>query len=144
LIIWTDPESAFEAWKACAKGRPCDYSAISYDRLRGGSGIQWPCNEANPDGTERLYTDGRFNTDPEDAESYGQDVGSGAEFTAPEYRANQPHGRAFLHTVEYEPSPEVPGEEYPLLLTTGRTVYQFHTRTKTGRVPQLNDAAPDV
>jgi predicted molibdopterin-dependent oxidoreductase YjgC len=28
-------------------------------------------------------------------------------------------------------------------LTTGRTVYQFHTRTKTGRAPQLNDAAPD-
>jgi anaerobic selenocysteine-containing dehydrogenase len=31
-----------------------------------------------------------------------------------------------------------------MLLTTGRTVYQFHTRTKTGRVPQLNAAAPDV
>ncbi len=32
----------------------------------------------------------------------------------------------------------------PLLLTTGRTVYQFHIRTKTGRVPQLNAAAPDA
>ncbi|MFV2112971.1 molybdopterin dinucleotide binding domain-containing protein [Micromonospora sp. LOL_025] len=31
-----------------------------------------------------------------------------------------------------------------MVLTTGRTVYQFHTRTKTGRAPQLNDAAPDV
>jgi anaerobic selenocysteine-containing dehydrogenase len=31
-----------------------------------------------------------------------------------------------------------------MLLTTGRTVYQFHTRTKTGRTPQLNAAAPDV
>ena len=41
LIKWDDPESAFEAWKACSRGRPCDYSAITYDRLRGGSGIQW-------------------------------------------------------------------------------------------------------
>jgi predicted molibdopterin-dependent oxidoreductase YjgC len=30
------------------------------------------------------------------------------------------------------------------LLTTGRTVYQFHTRTKTGRTPQLDAAAPDA
>jgi anaerobic selenocysteine-containing dehydrogenase len=29
-------------------------------------------------------------------------------------------------------------------LTTGRTVYHFHTRTKTGRAPELNAAAPDV
>jgi ferredoxin-nitrate reductase len=30
------------------------------------------------------------------------------------------------------------------LYTTGRTVYQFHTRTKTARAPQLNNAAPDA
>ncbi len=29
-------------------------------------------------------------------------------------------------------------------LTTGRTIYQFHTRTKTGRARELNAAAPDV
>ncbi|MBF9132612.1 nitrate reductase [Plantactinospora sp. S1510] len=144
LITWTDPESAFEAWKECSRGRPCDYTAISYDRLRGGSGIQWPCTEANPDGTERLYIDGQFNTDPEYSETYGQDLGTGAELPAAEYRAKQPGGRAFLHALDYEPSPEVPSEEYPLLLTTGRTVYQFHTRTKTGRAPQLNNAAPEV
>jgi anaerobic selenocysteine-containing dehydrogenase len=144
LIKWTDPESAFEAWKACSKGRPCDYSAITYDKLRAGSGIQWPCTEATPEGTERLYTDGRFNTDPDHCETYGQDLSTGAEFTADEYRAKQPGGRAFLHAADYQPSPETPSDEYPLLLNTGRTVYQFHTRTKTGRVPQLRDAAPEV
>jgi anaerobic selenocysteine-containing dehydrogenase len=46
--------------------------------------------------------------------------------------------------VDYQPSPEVPDDEYPMLLTTGRTLYQFHTRTKTGRAPQLNQAAPEV
>jgi anaerobic selenocysteine-containing dehydrogenase len=144
LIRWTDPESAFEAWKDCSRGRPSDYTAITYDKLRGGSGIQWPCNQENPDGTERLYTDGRFNTDPQVAETYGHDLETGAEFTAEEYRAKQPDGRAFLHAVDYQPSPEVPDDDYPLLLTTGRTVYQFHTRTKTGRAPQLDGAAPDV
>jgi anaerobic selenocysteine-containing dehydrogenase len=56
----------------------------------------------------------------------------------------EPGGRAFLHPAEYLPGPETPSDEFPLLLTTGRTVYQFHTRTKTGRVPQLHDAAPAV
>ncbi|MGK5738054.1 molybdopterin oxidoreductase family protein [Micromonospora sp. URMC 103] len=144
LIRWTTPEEAFEAWKECSRGRPCDYTGLTYDKLRGGSGVQWPCTDAAPDGTERLYTDGVFPTDPEVCETYGQDLATGAEFTAEEYKAKQPGGRAFLHAVEYRPSPEVPDDEHPLLLTTGRTVYQFHTRTKTGRAPQLNDAAPDV
>ena len=123
-------------------GRPCDYTGITYKKLRGGSGIQWPCNDANPDGTERLYVDGVFNTDPDSCETYGQDLATGAEFSEQEYRAKQPGGRAFLHTMDYQPSPEVTSDAYPLLLTTGRTVYQFHTRTKTGRAPQLNAAAP--
>jgi anaerobic selenocysteine-containing dehydrogenase len=38
----------------------------------------------------------------------------------------------------------VPDDEHPLLLTTGRTVYHFHTRTKTGRCPELDAAAPEV
>ncbi|HEY0697368.1 MAG TPA: molybdopterin oxidoreductase family protein, partial [Micromonospora sp.] len=144
LVGWTGPESAFEAWQAASRGRPCDYTGISYDRLRGGSGIQWPCTAQRPEGTERLYPDGRFNTDPEYCETYGHDLATGAEFTAEEYRAKLPDGRAFLHAVDYQPSPEVPDDEFPLQLTTGRTVYHFHTRTKTGRAPQLDAAAPEV
>jgi anaerobic selenocysteine-containing dehydrogenase len=144
LISWGDPESAFAAWQACSRGRPCDYSGLSYAKLREGSGIQWPCTERAPEGTERLYAKGVFNTDPEYCETYGQDLVSGAEHTAEQYRAIQPAGRAFLHAAAYHPSPEVPGDEYPLMLTTGRTLYHFHTRTKTGRAPQLQDAAPDV
>src|SRR4051794_14347213 len=47
LIHWTDPESAFEAWKACSAGRPCDYTGLTYQLLRGPSGIPWPVNEQN-------------------------------------------------------------------------------------------------
>jgi anaerobic selenocysteine-containing dehydrogenase len=135
LIPWSTPPEAFEAWQQCSAGRPCDYTPINYERLRSG-GVQW--------GGERLYTDGVFNTDPGYCETYGQDLSTGAEFTAEQYRAKQPGGRAFLHAADYRPSPEVPSDEFPLLLTTGRTVYQFHTRTKTGRAPELDAAAPDV
>jgi ferredoxin-nitrate reductase len=38
----------------------------------------------------------------------------------------------------------MPDEEYPFWYTTGRIVYHFHTRTKTGRVKELNDAAPEA
>ncbi|MEV8510258.1 molybdopterin oxidoreductase family protein [Actinoplanes sp. NPDC051475] len=144
LIPWTGPEEVFEAWKKCSAGRPCDYTGITYGKLRGGSGIQWPCTEDAPEGTERLYTDATFPTDPDYCETYGHDLNTGAEFTESDYRAKQPGGRAFLHITDYRPSPEVPDEDYPLLLTTGRTVYHFHTRTKTARAPQLDAAAPDV
>ena len=103
LIAWHDPAGAFEAWKACSKGRPCDYSGLSYDRLRDGPGIQWPCTAETSDGSERLYADGVFNTDPEIAETYGQDLVTGAPATEEEYRAKEPHGRAFLHAAEYQP-----------------------------------------
>jgi ferredoxin-nitrate reductase len=144
LIGWTDAEGAFEAWKECSRGRPCDYTGLTYAKLRGDSGIQWPCTREAPDGTERLYVDGRFNTDPEFCETYGQDLATGAEHTAEEYKAKAPDRRAFLHALDYQPSPEVPGRDYPLVLTTGRNVYQFHTRTKTGRAPELDAAAPEV
>ena len=74
LVKWTTPEECFEAWKRCSKGRPCDYSGLSYDKLRGGSGIQWPCNEDAPEGTERLYADGLFYTGPDVCEDYGHDL----------------------------------------------------------------------
>jgi anaerobic selenocysteine-containing dehydrogenase len=144
LIKWSDAAGAFDAWRECSRGRPCDYTGITYDRLRGGSGIQWPCTDKAPEGTERLYTEGFFASDPDYCETYGQDLDTGAEFTAEQYRAKEPAGRAFLHAAEHRPAPEEPSTAYPLLLTTGRSVYQFHTRTKTGRAPQLNAAAPDA
>jgi anaerobic selenocysteine-containing dehydrogenase len=144
LIEWTTPEEAFEAWKECSRGRPCDYSGLSYDKLRGGSGIPWPCTAERPDGTERLYEDGRFFTDPELCEDFGHDLLTGAAIEEHVYRALNPAGRAILKAAEYRPSPETPDDEYPFSLTTGRTVYHFHTRTKTGRARELVEAAPDM
>ena len=144
LIKWEHPEEAFEAWKECTRGRPCDYTGITYEGLRGGSGIQWPCNEEHPDGTERLYGDADFNTRTEDCETYGHDLLTGAVNSEGDHRAISPDGKAFLKAVPYTPSHEEPGGEYPFRLNTGRTIYHFHTRTKTARAPQLQNAAPEA
>lgn len=144
LVGWHDAESAFEAWKECSHGRPCDYTGITYERLRGAGGIQWPCTEESPDGIERLYTNGIRWAAPDDCETYGRDLMTGASVSETEYRALNPDGKAVLKAAEYVPPHEMTDETYPLQLTTGRTLYHFHTRTKTGRTPQLNRAAPEV
>ena len=144
LVKWTTPEECFEAWKECSRGRPCDYTGMSYDKLRGGSGIQWPCNDERPDGTERLYTDRRFATVPEFARTTGTTCVTGAAVTAGRLKALGADGRALLKAAECTPPHEGPGDEYPFWLTTGRIVYHFHTRTKTGRAPELHAAAPDA
>ena len=136
LVKWHDPESAFEAWKECARGRPCDYTHITYERLRGGSGIQW--------GGERLYADGKFFSDPDYCEEWGKDLLTGALHEETEYRALNPDAKAIIKAARYTPPSELPSEDYPLLLNTGRTLFHFHTRTKTARAPQLQAAAPDV
>ncbi|MEB3983549.1 nitrate reductase [Mycobacterium sp. 663a-19] len=144
LPAWTDAESAFEAWKRCSAGRPCDYTGLTYEKLRGGSGIQWPCNAEHPDGTERLYVDGRFWAAPDYCEAYGKDLITGAPLEPTEYRAMNPHGKAIIKAAQYIPAHERPTSSYPFALITGRTLYHFHTRTKTARAPQLQRAAPEV
>lgn len=78
------------------------------------------------------------------AQNYGKDLVTGAPLEPTEYRAMNPEGRAILKAAEYLPPHEPPGGEYPYALITGRTLFQFHTRTKTGRAPQLQAAAPEV
>src|SRR5262249_4597594 len=106
---WRGTSDAFDEWRRVSRGRPCDYSRITYARIDDEGGVQWP------DGAPRLYGDARFNT---------------------------PDGRAHLHTVEAQPVRDRPRPDYPFVLNTGRTVEHWHTRTKTGRVPILEQLAP--
>ncbi len=144
LVKWSTPEQAFDAWKECSRGRPCDYTGLSYAKLAAGSGIPWPCNAAHPEGTVRLYEDHVFPTDPGVCSSFGHDLLTGGQVTPEEYRALDPAGRAFLKSAPYRPPPEQPDDAYPLRLTTGRVLHQFHSRTKTARSPELNAADPGV
>ncbi len=144
LVKWRDAEGAFEAWKACSAGRPCDYSGLSYTLLRGSSGIQWPCTASAPEGTEHLYINGAFWSHPDYCESYGRDLVTGAPVEPAEYRALNPSGRALIKAAEYLPPHEVPSPAYPFYLITGRTLSHFQTRTRTGRVDLLQTEAPQV
>ncbi len=143
LIKWSTSEEAFEAFKLATHQRPCDYTGLTYEKLTGGSGIQWPCTEQYPTGKERLYEDGVFNTDPDYCERYGHDIHTGGVITESDYRATVWPGKAWIKSAHYEPPPEKPDGDYPYWLTTGRIVYHFHTRTKTGRSRALCAAAPD-
>jgi ferredoxin-nitrate reductase len=143
LVKWSTPEQCFDAFKEMTRGRPCDYSGVTYDKLRGGSGIQWPCTSSAPDGTERLYVDHVFNTNTEYAEDWGHDLMTGATQEKKHYAELDPAGRAILKAAHYAEPFEPIREEFPLLLVTGRTVYHWHTRTKTGRVTELDRAAPE-
>jgi predicted molibdopterin-dependent oxidoreductase YjgC len=144
LPRWDTPEAAFDGWRECSRGRPCDYSGLSYELLRGSGGIQWPCTADAPEGTERIYTDSHFGTDDDHCESYGHDLLTGASVTPTEHAAMRYDGRARLKGAPWTPPPELPDDDHPLGLGTGRTVYHFHTRTKTGRSPELDAAAPDA
>lgn len=142
LIPWSKSEEVFEAWKKLSAGRPCDYTGMNYEKLTGGSGIQWPCNSDFPAGTERLFSDGHFFTDIDYCESWGHDLQTGVPYSRAYYESLNPAGRAILKACHFIPSYESPDEEYPLRLSTGRNVYHFHTRTKTGRTA-LQEACPE-
>ncbi|MBV8835347.1 MAG: nitrate reductase, partial [Alphaproteobacteria bacterium] len=143
LIKWTTPEEAFEAWKLCTAGRPCDYTGMSYAKLSKGNGISWPCNDVHPQGEHWPYKDLSFPTDVDYCETFGHDLITGGAIPPEKYRANNPGGRAILKPAEYVPPSEEADKKFPFMLTTGRLVHHFHTRTKTARAPRLQAAAVD-
>lgn len=145
LLQFGNPEEAFNEWREVSRGCIPDYSGMSYERLRGSGGLQWPCNEKNPDGTVRLYADHHFPTGWTQTETFEKDLETGHEHTLREYRDKKdPKGRAVLLTTDWEAPLDSPDEDYPLVAITGRQVYHWHTRTKTARSPDLHDAAPGV
>ncbi len=134
LVTFGSAEQAFEEWKACTQGTICDMTGMSYDALEANNGIQWPSTPNNVFGGKRLYTDGRFNTNWEDAQGGNAD----SPWIDPDGLS-----RAYLWAVDYEAPPEMPDNDYPFWLITGRIIEHFHTRTKTKRIAQLHDMAPE-
>jgi formate dehydrogenase alpha subunit len=76
-------------------------------------GLQWPCPTKDHPGTPILHV-GRF-------------VCGLGRFTP----------------LQYKPPAELPDEEYPLMLTTGRSLYHYHTGTMTRKVAGLNALDPE-
>ncbi|RMJ23110.1 nitrate reductase [Aspergillus sp. HF37] len=113
IAPWKTPEEVFTAFRKLSNDRPCDYSSITYEKLTGDSGIQWPCTAEFPLGKERLFEDGVFYTDIEYYESFGHDLKTGAPLSKDRYSSLNPAGRAILKAVDYTPPREVPDKEYP-------------------------------
>lgn len=145
LITFEDPEGAFDEWRDISRGCIPDYSGMSYQRLMETGGLQWPCTDARPQGTVRLYEDLTFPTQWYISEAFEKDIETGHERTLNEYRnTRDPGGRAVFVATDYQPPLDTVDEEFPLVATSGRQVYHWHTRTKTGRAPALHEAAPSA
>ncbi|PSQ37207.1 formate dehydrogenase subunit alpha [Halobacteriales archaeon SW_12_69_24] len=91
-----------------------DYHGITYDAL-GEEGIHWPCKEPGDEGDSFLYEDG-FTTES---------------------------GLGQIEGVRHQPPKEVPDDEYPLILTTGRLEEHYNTGTMSRRSPTLKRQHPE-
>ena len=78
--------------------------------------VQWPVNQAYPQGRARLFDDGQF-------------------FTA--------SGKAQFIAIEPRPPVNLPDKNYPLVLNTGRLRDQWHTMTRTAIAAKLNQHKPE-
>jgi len=76
-------------------------------------GLQWPCPNVEHPGTKYLHRD-KFS-----------------------------RGLGLFSAIDYRPSEEVPDQEYPFFLTTGRVLYHFHTATMTRRSEGLVERCPE-
>ncbi len=54
-----------------------------------------------------------------------------------------PRGKGKFIAMDYRPSAELPDAEYPLILTTERSLYQYHTGTMSRKVQGLNVLRPE-
>ncbi|MBU1877425.1 MAG: molybdopterin-dependent oxidoreductase, partial [Chloroflexi bacterium] len=88
------------------------YGGVTYERLEQVGGLQWPCPSTDHPGTPILHT---------------------TKFS---------RGKGLFQPQEYKPPAEEPDEAYPFILTTGRTMFHFHTGTMTRRSEKLAQEVP--
>ena len=87
------------------------FAGISHQRLDNGESLQWPCTSKNHPGTYIMHANGPV------------------------------RGKALFYPAEFEPSKELPDEEYPFVLTTGRILYHYNAAAMTSRSKGLVDIA---
>jgi len=108
-----------------------DLRGVTYDRLRADP-VQWP---APPGGDDRSPI--RYRNGGASQHVLRRDDGSQPRLAFP-----TPSGRAAFHARPHMAPAEMPDDDYPLLLNTGRLPHQWHTLTKTGKVDKLNRLNP--
>lgn len=85
------------------------FHGISHERLDEGDGLQWPCPEKDHPGTPIMHV------------------------------GHPTRGKALLYPAQYKASQELPDEEYPFMLTTGRILYHYNAAAMTSRTKGLMD-----
>jgi formate dehydrogenase alpha subunit len=90
------------------------YGGVNYERLATGEVLHWPCPSAEHPGTPFLHQ-GRFS-----------------------------RGVGKFHAIPYKGPAELPDDEYPLTLTTGRIMFHFHTGTMSRRSEKLHNEVPEA
>ena len=119
------PETASDVFlemRELSRGRLADISGMDHEWIEAHRGIQWPYGaeqrgrgEAPASGGGRLYGDGRF---------------------------SHADGRARLIPLPFTDNNEVPDDEYPFWLNTGRLIEHWHGRSKTGKIGNNNKFSP--
>ena len=109
-----------------------DLRGASYDRLRQAP-LQWPCP---PDGASdrnpiRYLNDG-----------VSQSLLVREDGSVPRLAFPTASGRAVFFARPHLLPEEMPDDDYPFVLNTGRLPHQWHTLTKTGKVAKLNKLNP--
>ncbi len=89
------------------------YAGITYARLDTEGGLQWPCPTTDHPGTVYLH------------------------------RGQFARGKGAFFAIDHRDPAEMPDADYPLVLTTGRLLYQYHTGTMSRRAPGLEERAPE-
>lgn len=97
-------KSAQEIWDNEISVCAPAYGGIKYNRIEK-DGLQWPCPTLEHPGTKFLHKEGKFS-----------------------------RGKGLFKGVEWTPPAEVEDVEYPFVLSTGRRLFHYHTRTQTKRV----------
>ncbi|MGW6467314.1 molybdopterin-dependent oxidoreductase [Streptomyces rubiginosohelvolus] len=113
-----------------------DLRGVTYERLRG-TPVQWP--SADVEGPARNPV--RYLND-----GVSQELTVRPDGTVPRLAFPLPDGRAVFHARPHLPPAEMPDEDFPFVLNTGRLQHQWHTLTKTAKITKLNrlDPAPFV
>ncbi len=83
------------------------FTGMSFEKIDRLGSVQWPCNDAHPEGTPTMHVD---------------------EFV---------RGKGRFLVTEYVPTDEKVTQRYPLLLTTGRILSQYNVGAQTRRTPNV-------
>jgi len=108
------PHRSAEAVMAEINALTPSYAGVSYRRLEAGEHLHWPVPDANHPGTPILHVE---------------------RFT---------RGLGRFVAVDYMPPDELPDEEYPLIMTTGRVLYHWHGGEMTRRAQGLLAVYPEA